>query len=273
MDAWWARGMQRETIAWEIMKKAVFLDRDGTIILDKVYLTDPEGVELVPGAGESLRRMMDAGYILVLVSNQSLIGRGMGTSAQVEAVNARMAQIFARAGVRFDGMYFCPHTPDDQCGCRKAEPGLLLEAAEAQDIALDESIMIGDNASDVEAGRAAGCALNILIGEWDEREGATVVRTLKDAADAVVAKAEYDEAHRETFVEHEKEVVRSSWARVPAYVKRVLAMWVGVIVGAIVFTNVFTFLAPESSVPLGAWLIFIALGIGMMIWGWIRESK
>ena len=255
------------------MKKAVFLDRDGTIIFDKVYLTDPEGVELVPGAGAALRRMMDLGYILVLVSNQSLIGRGMGTSEQVDAVNARMAQILARDGVRFAGMYYCPHTPADRCGCRKAEPGLLIEAAEALDIALDDSIMIGDNASDVEAGRAAGCSSNFLIGEWDAREGSVVMPTIEAAVDAVVARAEDEAAHPETLVEHEKEVARSLWARVPIYVKRVIAMWIGVLVGALAYLSVFRYLAPESTVPMGAWLAFVVLGVVMLLSGWIRGSK
>lgn len=266
-------GGSPQIAAWETMKKAVFIDRDGTIIFDRVYLTDPEQVELVPAAGASLRRMIDAGYILVLITNQSLIGRGMGTSAQVDAVHARMAQLLARDGVRFAGMYYCPHTPEDQCGCRKAEPGLLLEATEALDIELDASVMIGDNASDVEAGLAAGCPLNILIGEWDDREGAVVVPTLQAAADVVVARAEAEAAHRETVFEHEKEIVQSTWGRVPGYIKRVLAMWVGVLLGALAFTTVFGFLAPGSTVPAGAWVAFGVLGIVMMVTGWIRGSK
>ncbi len=145
------------------MNKAVFLDRDGTVIEHVHYVTDPGKVAIVPGGVEALRKLRDDGYLLVLVSNQSLVGRGYGTVEDVEAVNARMLELLAEGGVTIDCVKYCPHRPEDECPNRKPNPGMLLEAAKELDIDLGLSVMIGDNLSDVEAGRNAGCRLNILI--------------------------------------------------------------------------------------------------------------
>ena len=145
------------------MFNAVFLDRDGTVIEHIHYLTEPGKVEIVPGGVEALKKLEEAGYLLVVVSNQSLVGRGYGTAEDVEAVNARMLDILEEGRVTIDSVRYCPHHPDDDCPNRKPRPGMLLDAAQELDIDLVQSIMIGDNLSDVEAGRNAGCRLNILI--------------------------------------------------------------------------------------------------------------
>ena len=148
------------------MKPAVFLDRDGTIIVHKPYLVDPEQVELVPGAVDALKRLRDAGYLLIVITNQSVIGRGWATVEQVEATNARVAELYNQHGIAFDAHYYCPHAPEDDCDCRKPKPGLLLQAAREHAIDLAQSHMIGDNPTDIAAGQNAGLKSNhFLIGD------------------------------------------------------------------------------------------------------------
>jgi D-glycero-D-manno-heptose 1,7-bisphosphate phosphatase len=144
--------------------RAAFLDRDDTIIRNIPYLTDPRRVELMPGAVEGLRLLKDAGFLLVMVSNQSLVNRGVGTLADVDAVNERMQALLRAHAAELDRLYYCTHIPEDDCECRKPNPGLLLQAAE--DLALDlaASVMVGDKESDVEAGRLAGCRHSLQIG-------------------------------------------------------------------------------------------------------------
>jgi len=145
------------------MKPALFLDRDGTLIVDTGYPRDPALVEVLPGAIEALRELQ-RDYALVIISSQSGIGRGLITEAEARAVHDRVIELFARGGVTFAGAYYCPHLPDAGCPCRKPAPGLLLDAARELGLDLAPSVMIGDKVSDVEAGRAAGCATLIRFG-------------------------------------------------------------------------------------------------------------
>src|SRR4051794_18720284 len=138
-------------------RSAMFLDRDGTLIDDAGYIADPSRVRLLPGAAASLRALRAEGFRLVLVSNQSGIGRGLISHEQAEAVHRRFVEEFERRGVRLDAVRYCPHSPDDGCPCRKPAPGLLLDAARDLEIELGRSFMVGNTAADVEAGRSAGC--------------------------------------------------------------------------------------------------------------------
>ncbi len=144
-------------------RRAVFLDRDGTIIYDRGYLRDPEQVQLLPGAGEALSRLRKEGFYLVLVSNQSGIGRGLMTSEDLKQVHRRLVTLLAKHSVRLDGVYYCPHAPWEGCICRKPAPGMLLRAADELGINLTGSFMVGDKSEDIEAGKRAGCR-TILIG-------------------------------------------------------------------------------------------------------------
>lgn len=139
-----------------------FLDRDDTIIVDRHYLRDPDGVALLPGAAAGLAALRRLGYRLVLVTNQSGVGRGYFTLADVEAVHRRLADLLAAAGVTLDGIYLCPHAPEDGCRCRKPATGMVERAC--ADLGLDprRSVMIGDKASDVDLARRCGMAA-ILI--------------------------------------------------------------------------------------------------------------
>jgi D-glycero-D-manno-heptose 1,7-bisphosphate phosphatase len=143
--------------------RAVFLDRDGTVIEDPGYLSDPSGVRLLPGAADALRKLRAAGYRLVLVSNQSGIGRGYFTAEQAEAVHRRVVEQLSRKGVVLDDARYCPHAPDDGCPCRKPRPGLLLAAARELGLDLGASFMVGNSSVDIGAGRNAGCR-TILFG-------------------------------------------------------------------------------------------------------------
>jgi D-glycero-D-manno-heptose 1,7-bisphosphate phosphatase len=137
-------------------RRAVFLDRDGTVIEDAGYLSDPADVRLLSGAAEALRALQADGFLIVLVSNQSGIGRGWTTTEQADAVHRRVVEVLAAEGVTLDDVRYCPHAPDEGCACRKPLPGLLLDSARALDIDLAGSAMIGNTEADVGAGRAAG---------------------------------------------------------------------------------------------------------------------
>ncbi|MBP7864344.1 MAG: HAD family hydrolase [Acidobacteria bacterium] len=146
------------------MSKAVFLDRDGTLCADKVYLSDPQGLEPLPGVFPALESLQRGGFRLVVVTNQSGVARGLIPPGSLEAVHRELHRIFGERGVRFEAIYVCPHLPGGAvaeysigCDCRKPSPGLLLQAAEDLGIDLRRSFMVGDQGHDVEAGKRAGC--------------------------------------------------------------------------------------------------------------------
>jgi D-glycero-D-manno-heptose 1,7-bisphosphate phosphatase len=143
--------------------KAAFLDRDGTLIFDPGYLADPDGVRLLPGVPEALRRLRDADFLLVIVSNQSGIARGLYTADDLARVHARLVELLAQEGIAFAAAEYCQHGPEDACSCRKPAPGMILAAAAALDIDLPGSAMVGDKVADVLAGLAAGCGRNVLL--------------------------------------------------------------------------------------------------------------
>jgi len=145
------------------MNRAVFLDRDGTLIVEKNYLHRPEDVELFPGAGAALKRLADAGFKLVVVTNQSGIGRGYFTLADAERVNERVAREFARAGVRFEKTYIAPEAPDQPSRVRKPSPQFLFDARDEFHLNLAESYLVGDKMIDLECGWNAGLKQCILV--------------------------------------------------------------------------------------------------------------
>jgi D-glycero-D-manno-heptose 1,7-bisphosphate phosphatase len=132
-------------------RRAAFLDRDGTLIVERGYLADPEGVELIPGAAESLRVLHGAGFALVVVTNQSGIARGLYGIDEFRAVQRRVEELFAAEGVIFDAVHFCPHHPEvsGPCECRKPGVGMYRRAARELGIALEDSIFVGDKVADV----------------------------------------------------------------------------------------------------------------------------
>jgi D-glycero-D-manno-heptose 1,7-bisphosphate phosphatase len=145
----------------------VLLDRDGTIIVDGHYLADPDGVRLLPRALEGLRRLQALGLELVIVSNQSGIGRGLFSRLQLDQVHARLESLLEAGGVTLAGAFYCPHAPDDACDCRKPAIGLASQAAAALGFDLSQTVVVGDKQADVDLGRAIGVP-TILVSEGPE---------------------------------------------------------------------------------------------------------
>ncbi len=145
------------------MRRAVFLDRDGTINIEKDYLYQISEFEFVPGSVDAIRMLNEAGYFIVVVTNQSGVARGFYTEEDVEILHRHIGRELEKSGARIDVWLYCPHHPDGRgsyslpCKCRKPLPGMLKEAARRFNINLDDSIMIGDKLADISAGQAAGC--------------------------------------------------------------------------------------------------------------------
>lgn len=165
----------------------ILLDRDGTVIEDRHYLCDPDGVVLLPGAAEGLHLLRAAGCRLALVTNQSGIGRGMYDEAAMHRVNARLRSLLAERDVVLDGIFFCPHAPDAGCTCRKPRPGLFLQAQAQLGVVAARTCVVGDKESDLAFGHAIGAACSLLVrtgyGTEVPPDGAdAVVDNLLDAA-------------------------------------------------------------------------------------------
>lgn len=166
-------------------RPAVFLDRDGTVILDRGYLADPAGVELVDGAASAIARLNAAAVPAVLVTNQSGIGRGFFAPAEFAAVQARLESLLARHGAVLDAVYHCPHAPADGCDCRKPRTGLFRRAARDLGLDLRRSVYIGDRPRDVAPALELG-GTGILVGEIPPG-GALRATSLPEAVDLALA--------------------------------------------------------------------------------------
>jgi D-glycero-D-manno-heptose 1,7-bisphosphate phosphatase len=153
---------------------AAFVDRDGTVCEHVPYLSTVAEFELLPTVADGIRRLNRAGVEVVVVTNQSGIGRGYFTRAEADAVNAEMRARLAARGADLTDVYLCGHHPDAGCDCRKPAPGLLLAAAADHGIALEESYVVGDRASDVEAGRRVGCTTILFPSPETARDPAAV---------------------------------------------------------------------------------------------------
>jgi D-glycero-D-manno-heptose 1,7-bisphosphate phosphatase len=184
------------------MNKAVFLDKDGTLIDDIPYNVNTDLIVLNKNSATGLRLLQQNGYLLVIITNQAGIAHGYFSMPQLEAVEAKLAEIFRNEGLTLSGFYYCPHHPDGEiapydiaCYCRKPQPGLLFKAARDLDINLNASWMVGDILNDIEAGNRAGCR-GILIDngnetEWilDEyRQPVKKVKTIDMAAEYIISR-------------------------------------------------------------------------------------
>ena len=179
------------------MNRAVFCDRDGTIIEEKDYLSDPDQVVIFPGAGEALKRLQDAGFRLIVVTNQSGIGRGYYTVEDMHRVNTRLIAELERSGARIEKIYFAPEAPELPSRGRKPSPQFLFDARDEFGIDLSESYMVGDKLIDLECGWNAGVKKSILVrtGYGTEHERvhapklsrAQVVNSVTEAAEWILA--------------------------------------------------------------------------------------
>jgi D-glycero-D-manno-heptose 1,7-bisphosphate phosphatase len=157
-------------------RRAVFLDKDGTLIENVPYNIDPSRLVLTFGAIAGLRLLCQAGYLLIVISNQSGVARGYFTEAELVPMMQALQGILSRVGIKLADFYYCPHHPQGvvpaytaDCNCRKPQPGLLYQAADEHSIDLDQSWFIGDILHDVAAGRSAGCR-TILLDNGNETE-------------------------------------------------------------------------------------------------------
>jgi D-glycero-D-manno-heptose 1,7-bisphosphate phosphatase len=179
------------------LRKAVFIDKDGTLIPDIPYNVDPSLISLAEGVADALQLLSTQNYLFVIVTNQAGVAHGYFKVEALQAVQQRITELLANIGISLAGFYFCPHHTNAEigkyridCNCRKPKPGMILRAAKELNIDLPKSWMIGDILNDVEAGNAAGCR-SILIDnggetEWiitKEREPNRVVKNFKQAAE------------------------------------------------------------------------------------------
>ena len=176
--------------------RAVFLDKDGTLIEDVPYNVDPSRLRLTRGAAAGLRALQAAGFRLVVVTNQSGVARGFFPEARLDELHRGLDHLLASEGVLLDGFFYCPHADWDGCACRKPAAGLLRTAARDLDIDLTHSWLVGDILDDVEAGRRAGCRTVLLAngGETEWRRGRlrrphAMAPDLESAARLIVAAA------------------------------------------------------------------------------------
>ncbi len=176
-------------------RPAVFLDRDGTINEEQNYLHRIEDFRFIAGAPEAIKELNRAGYLVLVVTNQSGVARGYFSLQDVEALHQHLTQRLAEAGAHIDGFYVCPHHPTAGegglrcvCSCRKGEPGLLLQAAREHGINLSRSYMVGDKEADIEAGEKAGCSsLLVLTGYGKETAKSLAAQRAKTFADLKAA--------------------------------------------------------------------------------------
>ena len=179
-------------------RPAVFIDLDGTIIVEKVYLSDPDGVEVIPGAVDAMKELRDAGFAIVVVTNQAGIGRGLYSVDDYHAVAARVRDELVAQGLDVTGTYFCPHHPDTTgpCDCRKPGTGMYRRAAADHDLVLADSFYVGDKVSDVLGAQTLG-GQGVLVRtgygkehEFDAPDDIWVVDDLAAAAKRILTAAE-----------------------------------------------------------------------------------
>jgi D-glycero-D-manno-heptose 1,7-bisphosphate phosphatase len=174
-------------------KRFVLLDRDGTINVERDHILDPADLELVAGAIEGLRELRMLGLGLLVVTNQSAVGRGWITEEQLEVIHDRLRSLLGAGGVELDGIYVCPHRPDEGCECRKPKPGLALRASKTHGFDPTRAFVVGDHRSDVVMGRRLGARTILLRTGHGEEELALgagafadhIVPDLREAASVI----------------------------------------------------------------------------------------
>ena len=159
-------------------RSALFLDRDGTLVYPRHYPSRPQELHLYEGIGAALKAFQDAGFCLVMITNQAGIARGYFTEEDLQSMHMYLSQELAKSGVHFDAIYYCPHHPDGivpelaiRCDCRKPQPGMLLRAARDLELDLRSSWFVGDILDDIEAGNRAGCRTVLVDLGTEQRPG------------------------------------------------------------------------------------------------------
>ena len=167
--------------------RAVFLDRDGVLTRERQdYIKTPEELEVLPGIEVPLREIQKRGFRIVIITNQSVIGRGLTSHHEMSRIHEKLRLELARSGCSVDGIYYCPHRPDEGCDCRKPAPGLILKAAKELGIDVGRSWMIGDKEMDLEAARRAGCrSIRVATNRGDLGDAVRQIALTEDESNAV----------------------------------------------------------------------------------------
>jgi histidinol-phosphate phosphatase family protein len=174
--------------------KAVFIDRDGTIARDVPYCSRPEDFELFPDVPQAIKQLNQGGFKVVVITNQSGVGRGKFTEETLGQIHQKMLNEFKKQGARIDSIYYCPHHPDDNCECRKPKTLLFQRAAHDLNIDFTRSYMIGDMQMDVDAGKAIGCQTVLItaglpkVNSNDNKSPDYVVDNFPEAVNLVLKK-------------------------------------------------------------------------------------
>ena len=150
--------------------RAVFLDRDGTMAIDVSYCSRPEDFELFPNTARAIKLLNEHGYKVIVVTNQSGIARGYFTEGTLAQIHQKMRGELAEEGAGIDGIYYCPHHPDDNCECRKPEPKMVRQAVNEHDIDLKRSFVAGDKPLDIQLGKKVGCRTVLIASDTGETE-------------------------------------------------------------------------------------------------------
>lgn len=164
-------------------KFAVFVDRDGTMCFDKHYMSDPGDIDLMPTVAEGIKKLNEAGIPVIVVTNQSGVGRGLFTEEGLHAMHDRLRQILAAHGGKLDDIFYCPHRPDEGCDCRKPRPGMLLQAKEKHGFDLTKSFVIGDRMLDVEMAHAVRAKAALVPEPGDQYDIEKEIRESRDRPD------------------------------------------------------------------------------------------
>jgi len=167
-----------------VLRKVVYLDRDGTINHDSPdYIKSRSEFKFIPGSIEAIRLLTLSGFISIVITNQSALARKFISPAELDHIHALMKDAIISGGGKITDIFFCPHMPDDGCECRKPAPGLLLQAQRKYNIDLSKSIMVGDSAKDIECARNAGCGKAVLVKSGKDDDAEYILKTKQIVAD------------------------------------------------------------------------------------------
>ena len=162
---------------------AVFVDRDGTVCFDKHYLSDPDGLELIPTVAEGIRKLNEGEIPVIMVTNQSGIGRGFFTEETLGRIHERLKEMLQERSAKVDDTFYCPHLPNSGCSCRKPEPGMLLQAQKKHGFDLSRSFVVGDRMMDIEMAHKVN-AVGVLVPEpGDQYNVKEEIKRSKDRPD------------------------------------------------------------------------------------------
>lgn len=175
-------------------RKAVFLDRDGTIVVHEPYISSPDQLKLLPNASRGIRLFKEHGYLIIVITNQSGIARGFFDEKRLTLIHRKLTGMLEDEGVVIDDLYYCPHHTEGiiehykvDCDCRKPKPGMILDAARKYHIDLTQSLMIGDSETDMLAGKNAGCRCVLIKNDCNNASTDMVIRidyVVKDLLEA-----------------------------------------------------------------------------------------